>query len=166
MRLNTTARKRAIAAAHLILLVGGLLALQAEPAQAQQTARRPTRVPVTLTLVDTLAAETPFRILRRANVEPHDVIVFRRGADPVALSAAVEQLVLMRQAQGDTSETTGVMRVRMAGEEGRPGARMLPWARRVMDDLHHASTREIAGVGTVPAVVIWLPPQRRRAAVP
>lgn len=165
MRLNITARKRAIAA-HLILLVGGLLALQAEPAQAQQTARRPTRIPVTLALVDTLSAETPFRIMRRANVEPHDVIVFRRGADSVALSAAVEQLVLMRQAQGDTSETTGVMRVRLAGAQGRPGARMLPWARRVMDDLHHASAREIAGVGTAPAVVIWLPPQRRRVAVP
>lgn len=165
MRLNGTIPKRVLAS--FLILLGGVW-LTGTNAQSQQSraTRHPIRVPVTLSLVDTLPAETPFRILRRAEMDPHDVIVLRRGADSVALSEAVDQLVLMRQAQGDTAETTGLMRVRVTSAPQRLGRRVLPWARRVMDDLHRAPERVIAGVGTAPAVVIWLPPQRRRAAVP
>lgn len=156
---------KTIAVAVLLYVVAPLGSGGTLSAQQGTSTGRPTRVPVTLTLVDTLPATTPFRILRRADLDPRDVIVLRRGADSAALSAAVEQLRLMRQVQGDTAATTGMVRVRSRDGAGR-APRMLPWARRVMDDLHHAAPRTVAGVGTVPAVVIWLPPQRGRRAQP
>jgi hypothetical protein len=134
-------------------------------AQQGESSARPTRIPVTLTLVDTLSAAVPFRILRRADLDPRDVIVLRRGADSSTLSAAVEKLRIMRQVQGDTAAASGLVRVRPREGESR-APRMLPWARRVVDDLHAAAPRSVAGVGTVPAVVIWLPPQRGRRAQP
>ncbi|HET7234462.1 MAG TPA: hypothetical protein VFJ16_30900 [Longimicrobium sp.] len=138
--------------------------------QARQpiAGRRPTRVPVMLVLVDTLPVETPYRILRRAELDPRDVIVLRTGADSVALSAAVWDLIVMRQAQGDTAtaQSSGMMRVRRGDGGSQSAPRILPWASRVMSDLHHAAPREVAGVGTAPASVIWLPPQRRRGALP
>ena len=137
---------------------------------AQQTAgnpRRPTRVPVVLALADTLTGDAPFRILRRADVTPHDVILFRAGADSAALSAAVHDLLAIRRVQGDTTRSgTGAMRVRQPGRAAARDVRMLPWARRVMNDLHHADRQVIPGVGSVPSVQIWLPPQRRPARQP
>lgn len=137
--------------------------------QAQQTdggSRRP-RVPVTLALVDTLAGEAPFRILRRANVAPYDVILLRAGADSAVLSAAVQDLLSIRQLQGDTASTgAGALRVRRPNRAPGQRVRMLPWARRVIDDLRSADRQTVAGVGSVPAVQIWLPPQRGRRPAP
>lgn len=131
---------------------------------AQQVAgpKRPTRVAATIVLVDSLAAGTPFRILRRASATPNDVILLSAGADTSALSAALEELLSMRRAQGDTAQTTGMMRVRHP--QGTSGQRphKFPWVTRVLNDLHMAPRRIISGVGTVRAVEIWLPPQRRR----
>ena len=73
---------------------------------------RPMRVPVTLALVDSLPSGAPFRILRRADVSPSDVILFRTGGDSTTLSEAVEQLVLTRRMQGDTAQARGAVRVR------------------------------------------------------
>lgn len=156
---------RSVKALLVILLLGAVPPLGGATVQAQQGngARGPTRVPVTLALTDTLPAAAPFRILRRADLDPRDVIVLRRGADSLALSAAVEQLLLMRQLQGDTATTSGMVRVRARDSAGR-APRTLPWARRVVDDLHRAPPRPVAGVGTLPALVIWLPPQRARKA--
>ncbi|HEX8830906.1 MAG TPA: hypothetical protein VF705_07070 [Longimicrobium sp.] len=133
-------------------------------AAAQQ--RRPTRVPVTVALEKTLPAATPFRILRRADLDPRDVILLGPDADSTVLSTAVWQLLIMRQVQGDTAARTDIVRVRRR-DAGVRGTRVLPWARRVVDDLNRTAPRTVAGVGSVPAVVIWLPPQRgaRYAAV-
>lgn len=120
-------------------------------------------MPVALALVDSLPGDAPFRIVRRANVSPLDVIVFRAGVDSISLSDAVEQLLLMRRMQGDTAETTGMVRVRRPNPAGH-APRVLPWARRVMDDLHRAERKEIPGVGSARTVQIWLPPQRARTA--
>ena len=122
---------------------------------------RPTRVPVTLALVDSLPGGAPFRILRRADVSPEDVILFRKGGDSTTLSEAVDQLILMRRMQGDTAQGSGAVRVRRP-HTPQHTARVLPWAHRVMDDLHRAERREIAGVGRAQTVQIWLPPQRAR----
>lgn len=134
-------------------------------AQEGNATRRPTRVPVTVALVDTLPATVPFRILRRLDLDPRDVIVLSRSADSVSLSAAVEQLRLIRQVQGDTATSSGMVRIRPRGGMGR-GSQVLPWARRVVTDLHAAAPQPVAGVGTVPMVVIWLPAQRGRTAQP
>jgi hypothetical protein len=115
-----------------------------------------------LALADSLTSDAPFRILRRADVTPHDVILFRADADSATLSAAVHDLLAIRRVQGDTTRSgTGAMRVRQPGRAAPRTVRMLPWARRVMDDLRRADRQVIAGVGTVPSVQIWLPPQRR-----
>jgi len=106
-----------------------------------------------------------FAILRRAGVEPGDVIVLRPNADSAALSAAIEQLTLVRRIQGDTASASGIVRTRPKGGAAR-APRVLPWARRVLDDLHRAPRRMVSGVGMVPAVVIWLPPQRGRRPQP
>ena len=139
--------------------LGAELVAQESPGDS----RRPTRVPVVLALVDTLMGDAPYRILRRAEVTPHDVILFRVGADSASLSAAVQDLLSIRRVQGDTTRSgTGAVRVRQPGRTAAREVRVLPWARRVMEDLHRANRQAIAGVGTVPSVQIWLPPQRGR----
>lgn len=136
------------------------------PLQAQRVGHpsapgRPTRVPVTLALVDSLSDGAPFRILRRAGASPADVIVFRMGADSTALSEAMNHLLVMRRVQGDTARSGGAVRVRRPqSPQHRPPA--LPWAKRVMDDLHHAERTDVAGVGSARTVQVWLPPQRGR----
>ena len=142
-------------------LVAPGASLHAQQTGQHTSAGHPSRVPVTLALVDSVPGGAPFRILRRANSSPRDVIVFRRDADSTALSEAVGQLLLMRATQGDTAGSSGMVRVRRPDSpERRP--RVLPWARRVMDDLWVAERRIIEGVGTARALEIWLPPQRGR----
>lgn len=133
-------------------------------AQAQQggAAVPPTRVPVTVVVADDLPGGAPFQVLRRADKDPRDVILLSRTADAAAFSEAVEQLILLRQAQGDTASVSGVMRVRRSDSPREMRPRVLPWADRVLGDLHRAPPRLVDGVGTLPAVEIWLPPQRGR----
>jgi hypothetical protein len=128
-------------------------------------ARRPTRVPVTIALADTTSAEPAYRIIRRADQPPYDVIVLSGHADAATLSAAVSDLLLVRTAQGDTATHAGLARVRRRRPDAH-GARAprFPWTQRVLEDLRRAAPREIAGAGNVRAVEIWLPPQRPRAA--
>jgi hypothetical protein len=111
---------------------------------------------VTIALADDAAlAGAPFRILRRVDASPHDVILLRHGADAAMLSEAVSELQTLRRQQGDTAQASGLMRVRR-GENGR-GRRMLPWAPRVLQDLRRAGAEPVPGVGTVPSVQVWLP---------
>jgi hypothetical protein len=147
-----------------------LLALSRGSAAAQQPEsqqRRPTRVPVTLAMADTPSA-VPYRIIRRADQAPYDVVLFSASADSAAASDAISDLILMRQVQGDTVPTgdaAGMMRVQGAGG-GRVESRPIPWAGRVMRDLTNAARKDVPGVGTLRSVQIWLPPQRRRSPRP
>jgi hypothetical protein len=147
----------------ILLVLPALWAAPAAGQQPQAEPRRPTRVPVTLVMADTPSAE-PYRIIRRAQQAPHDVVLFSATADSTALSDAVSELLLLRQVQGDTvTSTEGMMRLRGAG--GRhAGSRPIPWAERVMRDLSNARREDVAGIGVLRTVQIWLPPQRRRAA--
>lgn len=135
----------------------------APPVMAQQADQpsRPTRVPVTVALIDA-PTDAPFRVLRRVSVAPRDVILLRRGGNADDLSGAVHQLLLIRRLQGDTAQNSGVMRLNRP-RESRHEVRRYPWATRVLDDLQSAPHRLVAGVGIVPAVEIWLPPQHGRA---
>jgi hypothetical protein len=146
------------------VLAAGLV-LSASWLTAQQGA--PSRVPVTLVLVDRLTqSDAPFVIERRPDLTPRDVIVMRADATPDQLSDAVRSLITIRQAGGDTAAARGTMRVRpqnvWAGGARHPTARRaLPWAARVLGDLQRAAARDIAGIGRVRAVEIWLPAQAR-----
>jgi hypothetical protein len=147
------------------LLVASPLELRLEAQERSGTLRRPDRVPVMLALVDTLAGEAPFSILRRVDVAPHDVILLGVDADSAVLSAAIRDLLSIRLVQGDTARTsTGVMRVRREYHAAQRNVRTIPWSQRVLNDLHRAEPHAISGVGTVRAVQIWLPSQRRHPA--
>lgn len=130
---------------------------------SQQAPTRPTRVPVTLAMVDgTLTGGESYRILRRADQSPHDLLLLRSDADVAVLSGAIENLLLIRAQTGDTARVSGTTRIRRSvGGPERP-SRVLPWAGRVLNDLRRAQPRPVAGVGTVPTVEVWLPPQAGR----
>lgn len=144
-----------------LLLLLFLMSAVVFPVDAQEG--RPNRVPVTIALAEGSAlGGVPFRILRRADAAPHDVILLAPGADAASLSEALGQLQTMRRVQGDTATGSGMMRLRSQGNGGGP--RMYPWAPRVLQDLHRADARPLAGVGTVRSVQVWLPPTRRSRA--
>ncbi|MEW5929860.1 MAG: hypothetical protein AB1941_20600 [Gemmatimonadota bacterium] len=141
-----------------LLLLVAVATAAAHPVAAQDG--RPARVPVTVALAEgSTLGDAPFRVLRRADTSPHDVILLAPDADAAALSEAVGQLLTIRRVQGNVPAVTGAMRVRRPGS-GR-GPRMLPWAPRVLQDLRRADTRPLAGVGTVRSVQVWLPPTSR-----
>lgn len=126
----------------------------------------PTRVSVAVTLVDRVPIPgAPFVVIRRATASPRDVIVLPRGADAAVLSAAVYTLVASRQVAGDTSTREMTLRAR-PGQARAQHHPVLPWADRVLGDLRRADPREVAGIGRVPAVTIWLPRQRPVRASP
>lgn len=142
-----------------------LLVILGAPVSAASQTARPRRVPVTLVLVDTTAATSePFRIVRRANADPHDVIFLSRRADEGTLSEAVEELLVLRSVQGDTVRSDGTMRVRHS--TSRSQAPTLPWAARVLADLRRADPQMIASIGVHRAITIWLPAQRGRGTPP
>jgi hypothetical protein len=132
-------------------------------AQARQTPGAPTRVPVTIAIVERLPVpDAPFVVLRRPSAAQRDVILLPSDADASLLSEAVRMLLVARQAGGDTPASAATLRVRP--QRGRTTRRpVLPWAQRVLSDLRRADARPVEGVGAVPAVEIWLPRQSGRA---
>jgi hypothetical protein len=146
-----------------ILLAALVYGASSASAQAAPAGSPPTRVPVTIALVEQLPQpDAPFVILRRVNQADHDVILLPVGADAQQLSLAVQALLTARSVAGDTAESPATIRVRPHSGERSPH-RQFPWIARVHGDLHRAARRPVAGVGNVRAVVIWLPPQHRRA---
>ncbi len=148
-----------------LLLVAISCATDSAPAQSSRGHRAPTRVPVTIALVERLPQpDAPFVILRNAETAPHDVILLPADADARQLSIAVQALLTARAVGGDTAATTATLRVR---PRGRPSNthRQFPWVVRVLADLRRTTLRSVPGVGIARAVVIWLPPQRRRATL-
>lgn len=161
----------------LIAILAGLLL---DPCMLPAQPSPPQRVPVTIVLADQLAQpDAPFVLHRRPTLAPQDVIVVRSEATVNQLSDAIRALIIARQAGGDTARVAGKMRVRphtsgaAAGTDStglrgrRPDSARLPrapfpWAERVLRDLRRAEKREVAGIGAVQAVEIWLPPQTRR----
>lgn len=124
----------------------------AQQAQAVPRARVPALVAISPEL---LHAETPFRLARFGGNSPRDVILLAPNADEAALTQAVEALLAVRRQSGDVPTSDATLRVRQPHR-----MRVLPWAARVLRDVHAARSREIAGVGRLQAVQIWLPAQR------
>ena len=147
----------------LVALMLGANSAGAQPARASNP---PTRVPVTIALVEELPQPgAPFVILRRVNEAEHDVILLPADADAQQLSLAVQALLTARSVAGDSTGSPATIRVRPRSGEER-AHRQFPWIARVHGDLRRAARRPVAGVGNVRAVVIWLPPQRRRGNHP
>lgn len=158
-----------LAGAMLSLLLLCASALHAQP-------HSPRRVPVTIVIADHLARpDAPFLIQRRPNRAAQDAIVLRSDATSGQLSDAIRALMAIRQAGADSARVAGTMRIRpnAAGSvvtprgrsprrshEDRISGNPLPWAERVLRDLRRADKREVAGIGVVQAVEIWLPPSR------
>lgn len=148
----------------LLIAVALIFAASACPAMAQQNAvpRAPTRVPVTIALVEgALPENEAWVVQRRPGASPGDVILLRSTVDAGQLAEAVRTLLAVRQADGDRPTVGRTLRIRPQQRQ-RGAPREIPWIPRVWADLRRAEPREVAGVGTVRAVDIWLPPQHRR----
>jgi len=146
-----------LSAAVVLLSVAGL------PAQQQAASgRAPTRVPVTVVLVDRLPTpDAPFMIQRRADLTPRDVILLRSDATREQFAEAVRSLLTIRQVGGDTATSSATMRMRPSPAQRFRPRREFPWVQRVLSDLRRADFKDVAGIGRVRAVEIWLPPQGR-----
>lgn len=150
----------------LALAVAVLTPTASEALLSQRTPSpgRPTRVPVTLALIETpsIGAER-WVVQRRPDLSPHDVIVLHPNVTADELSDAVRALLTVRQVDGDTSIRRAMLRVRP--EQRRPDARRpFPWTQGVLADIRRAMPQPVAGIGNVRAVQIWLPPQGRGRA--
>ena len=133
-------------------------------AQLEGSRTRAQRVPVTVVLVDRLPQSgSPFLVQRRPDLRPNDVILLPSDATAAALSDAVRTLLTARQVSGDSPTARVTMRMRPHRQGARVAAREFPWVHRVLADLRHSGRRDVAGVGKVRAVEIWLPRQARRS---
>ncbi len=150
---------RQLSAVLVLALVGLTHATSAAGQGDSYAARQPTRVAALIALAaDRVPSGADYQILRRSDVEPHDVILFAPGAaNAERLAAAIDELLIDRSIRGDTVGTGGLVRVKRTGPH-----RPLPWTARVAADLKQAPLVDIPGVGRYPALAIWLPPQHRR----
>lgn len=158
-------RVRTMLSRILGVLIAALALLPTSGAgQSTRAPGAPTRVPVTIALVDRLPVpDAPFVVLRRPDTAPRDVILLPAAtADGRLLSESVQMLLIARQGGGDTPAKAATMRVRPQRGRSTPRS-VFPWAQRVLADLRRAEARPVDGVGTVPAVEIWLPRQFGRA---
>lgn len=141
--------------ARIFSSVFAVLLVFASGARAQQGAGPPSMsVPVTVVLADSVHE---MRILRRAAVEPHDVIVLPVESDSVRLAAAMFALLVAREVAGDVPTADAILRV---GRTAIPTAwrgRELTRAARFLEGLRTASRDVIPGVGRARAAQLALP---------
>lgn len=124
------------------------------------------RVPVTLVLVDSLPASNGAVISRRKLLEPHDLILLRRGrGTSKELAAAVFTLITARDVGGDTAQIDMLIRVPDDRRARFLGMREQPRSQAAMARLRSAPEISIAGIGKVPAITIWLPSAAMRSSV-
>jgi hypothetical protein len=126
---------------------------------AQNTTPGPTRVPVCVAISKQDLGSDNYRIVRRSGaVEPHDILLLKPRATSDDLSDALNDLLAIRRAAGDTAQRSALLRLRRPRTEALHGRRF-PWATRVLADVRTASEKPIEGFGDMQAVTIWLPPQ-------
>lgn len=152
----------------ILPVLGALVALapivlmgQHAESNGSQPRHAPTRVPLTIALVQVLPHRSaPFEIQRRTSGEVRDVVLLPETATAEQLSDAIRGVLTARLVDGDTATHARTVRVRprSAGVAQRPP---FPWAHRVLADLRRAPLQTMAGIGTVRAVKIWLPRQAR-----
>lgn len=147
---------------HFLVAAASLVASTTLSGQALPPGRQPVRVPVTVVLVDSVpGSDAPVRIVRRADMAPHDVVMLRRDAGERVLSDVLQDLMVIRATAGDTARSNALMRLQPARANAGAARREFPWAGRVLAELRRAAPQHIPGIGTHPAVQVWLPPQGR-----
>jgi hypothetical protein len=120
------------------------------------------RVSVTVTLVSNLKSDrTAALIFRRPDAIPHDVILLSHAsANGARLAAAILYLRQLRTLDGDVAQTDGMFRV---AEDRMPRSvirAIEPQAQAIVARLRRSKSREVPGLGHVPARDIYLLPQR------
>lgn len=149
--------KRSVRRLALLALYAGTVPVEGQAQGGSSGRSAPTRIPVTVALVDELpASQAPFALLRRSANQGGDVIIIPASAEADLLSDAVRALLTVRRHQGDQATQHGVLRV-TARTNRRPA---LPWAVRVLADVRRTLPQALDGVGPVRSITIWLPPQR------
>lgn len=142
----------------LILLLIVVLTVTAGRVDAQTAdASSRARVPVWVAIAQDLQESEGYRIHRFAGNGAGDVILLQPNADAVTFTRAVDALMKIRSRVGDTPGADVAMRVRTSQQRPRGP---LPWAGRVLRDLHVAELRQVPRVGMRRAVRIWLPAQQ------
>lgn len=118
----------------------------------------PSRVPVTVALVDELPGDGDRAlVLRRHDQTPHDVIVLKRSvADGALLSSAVLTLLVAREIAGNAPRESSMLRVNQTAAPVAWRASEQRRADRVVSRARGAPPREVAGLGLVSAVDIYL----------
>ena len=152
--------------------VSGLLAILQIPclASAQEPSRgNSTRVLVTVALVQRLpVSDARFVIQRRPDTAPNDVILLSPAATAADLDGAFHTLLVARQAGGDFPALRATVRMRPHDADKAQGRKHVqkkfPWVQKIIRDLQKAEMRDVAGVGQVRSVDVWLPRQRTRGA--
>jgi hypothetical protein len=147
----------------LLLFLAGELSAQ-NPTQTPRSERgRPSRVPVTVALVERLPyPDAPFIILRQA--AEGDYILLPADATAALLTDAINALLLARQRGGDQVSADAVLRARVPDRVR--GARPLPWVEHVLTDLRSAPAGAVPGGSLAPVLQIWLPRQTRPQPTP
>jgi hypothetical protein len=158
---------------HAIALLAGVLALspatlsaQRAESPARSAMRGPTRVPLTIVLVQALPQPGgPSEIRRRTRGDALDVVLLPTSATAEQLSDAVRGVLTARLADGDTATRAATFRIRPSRLPSAAERGAFPWAERVLADFRHAPLRTLPGIGRAKAVVIWLPAQATIAGV-
>jgi hypothetical protein len=125
--------------------------VSAQSATSSNTPNATRRTPVLVVLGTDAAA--PYQLLVHPQGAVREVIVLPPSATPENLSEAVRAVMLSR-AHGRTTTQSTLVRV------ASPGAathRPLPWAGRVLNDLHKAPFQDVEGVGRTRTIRIFLP---------
>jgi hypothetical protein len=142
-----------------LLSAGSAAGLGAQSTSGQLGGQAATRAVTVVMVQDARYGTAPAVILRRTGSEPQNVVILRAGqADARDLSGA---LLGIAAADGNPSpdgrtDGEGLYRVTAA----QPDA-VFPWAARVIEYLGRADAREVSGIGTYPALKIWIPVARQ-----
>jgi hypothetical protein len=142
-----------------LLSAGSAAGLSAQSPSSQPGRQAATRA-VTVVMVDDARYGTaPAVILLRTGSEPQNVVILRAGrADARDLSGALLGIAAADHSPSAGGRTDGEVLYRVAAAQ--PDA-VFPWASRMVEYLGRADAREVPGVGTYPALKIWIPVARQ-----
>jgi hypothetical protein len=145
--------------ASMLLVAGVPLGAQVQRlTKAQEIARR---VPVTIALVDSLSANNPVVIARRASASAHDVVLVRPSATGDQLTAALVALNTHRDLSGDTPLQDARLRTTTQTPGGFKKSEVQR-ANRIITRLKTQSPQIVEGFGRLPSTVVYLPSKSMR----
>jgi hypothetical protein len=144
-----------------VMSLGVVALLSAQTSSAREIARR---VPVTVVLADSFPySGATAAIVRRPRTQPHDVILLSPSSSGAALAAAVMQLLIIRERDGDVPVAPSLFRVREGARAGHLLEPEMATAISIVDRLRTKPKRSLPGVtGRVRTTEIYLPSRAMR----